>query len=224
MERGVRFLTIVILALVLSACGLLAGLIPDQSIDDPFGLDGTVVTVSRPNGDLAPLTDQLSGSFTATVESLGIAGLPPLVTGAVSPSSISDVLSIRQTVQVAAPGEVAFAPSYAITAARVSLEVFDGNRSVLSHSWSADDLALRLDGSAQVDGEGNTSGLYTAQLDVPLVELELAGQRARNYFRLLTTEGSYTVEGSIVLQLEPSFPAGAEMTVTLLSLGGTLAF
>lgn len=226
MERPVRYLSIAGLALLLSACGALAGLIPDQSIADPFGLDGTAVTVAAPaTGGVAALaTAQLTGSFTATVDSGGLAGLPPLVTGAVNPATISDVLTIRQAVQVAAPGQVDFAPSYLITGVRLSLEVFDGTRSVLSQTSIHDDLALTLSGSAQPDGEGNTTGLYTAQLDVPLLELELAGQRARNYFRLLATEGSYRVEGSLTLEIGPPFPTGAEMTVTLKSLGGTLTF
>ncbi len=227
MEHPMRYLAIAGLVVALSACGgLLAALIPDQEIRDAFGLDGTEVTASDVGaaGTTATLaTSQLTGTFSASVESDGLDDFPAIVRDAARAASISDVLTIRTRVEVAAPGDVDFAASYTITGLRLGFEVFDGATSVLSQTWSNDALALTFTGSASFDGSA-TTGEYAAEVDVPMITLELTGSQARAYFDLLTEPGTYSLVGSIALDVEPAFPAGAAMTFTLKSLGGELKF
>ncbi len=227
MKHPMRYLTIAGLVVALSACGaIVAGLIPDQEIDDAFGLDGTEVTASAAGaaGATATLaTSQLTGSFSATVDSDGLDDFPAIVRDAARAASISDVLTIRTTVEVSAPGNVAFEGSYTITGVSLRFEVFDGATSVLSQDWSNDALSLTFTGSAAFDGS-DTRGTYSAEVDVPMITLTLTSNQASAYFDLLKEPGTYTLTGSITLEVEPAFPADADMTFTLKSLGGELTF
>ena len=227
MRQPMRYLAIAGLAVALSACGaLLATFIPDQQIGNAFGLDGTQVTASESGAADTTATlasSQLTGTFSATVDSDGLDGFPAIVRDAARAASVSDVLTIRTAVDVAAPGDVDVAESYTITAVSLGFAVFDGATSVLSQTWSNDDVALTFTGGATFDGSA-TTGEYSAEVDVPMITLELTGTQARAYFDLLKEAGTYTLVGSITLDVEPAFPAGADMTFTLKSLGGELKF
>ncbi len=219
MDRRIRALIAISLAAALAAC---SSVIPDQAITNAFGVDGTDVTVTAVGASsIAPLASgRLAGSVgPVSFELDGIDGIPDFA----RPRSISDVITIETTVFVSAPGEVAFATDYTITGVDLTLSVRDGADTVVTESWSNDDLELTFSGSAAFDG-ATTSGEYLAQVDVPLAEVRLSGAKAIALFELVKAGGRYTVQGEVAIDVVPAFPAGGELTFTLKSLGGTLAF
>ncbi len=224
MKRSMQYLVVAGLSLVLAACGTLLGLIPDQPVDDAFGLDGASLTVGEVSDtDVTTLTlSQATGAVSVSVDGDLLARLPAMVRDAVEAATISDTLTVQPAVQALAPGNVAFAPSYTVTGIAVELEVLRGATSVLSRTWT-NEVDFTLTGVSAFDGE-NTVGVFATPIDVPLVELELTGAQARSYFDLLKAGERFTVAATLTLDIEPALPEGAAMTFVLKSLGGDLTF
>jgi hypothetical protein len=146
MQKAFVFL-VVIITILLGACN---ALIPDQTITNPFGLDGKQVTLTQQAQvglSAQAVLATYSGNLTATFKDLE-QNLP----GGIRPSSIEESLGLAAELKVAsASGEVAFPNSLTITASSLAFTVTDGDGSgapTLSQSFnSASGLALVITNS-----------------------------------------------------------------------------
>jgi len=224
MTGTLRYGFALVIAGALAAC---SGLIPDQAVNDVFGLDGVQVTATTEGamgaavGPALAGSTQVTGTFATQVTSNGFPDLP----GIVRVASISDVITIQAAVELSAPGSVAFAEAYTITGVSIGLVVSDAGATVIDRTWDASDLELTFSGDATYDaGSDTTSGTYLVEAEVPLVTLLVQGAAVTAFVDALGDGATLDVAGTIGVDLQPAFPLGAELTFTLKSLGGTLTF
>lgn len=213
--------------LIAGALGACSSLIPDQAISNAFFLDGVQVTATadgfrevgvRPT---MAATTHVSGAFQTQVFSAGFGAVP----GFVNVASISDVITIYADVELSSPGSVDFAASYTITAVSIGLVVTNAGATVIDQTWDAFDVDLTVSGDVAYDpGSDTTSGTYRVDVEVPLITLLVQGRVVDAFVDALQDGATLDVAGAMALEVQPSFPLGAEMTFTLKSLGGTLTF
>ncbi|TVR85231.1 MAG: hypothetical protein EA416_17135 [Trueperaceae bacterium] len=224
MTPMLRFGFALVLAGALGAC---TSLIPDQNVSNAFGLDGVPVTATVGGAEATSLSGesegstQLSGTFASEVPRGDLTAIP----GFISVASISDVITIQATVDVSAPGDVSFATSYTITGVAIELRVASGTATVIDQTWSAAGLELTFSGSATYDeGSDTTVGTYTVATEIPLVTLMVQGAAVDAFVDALSDGDTLDVAGALTVDLQPAIPSGAEVTLTLKSLGGTVTF
>ena len=222
--------SIVSITILLGACN---ALIPDQTVTNPFGLDGRQVTLTQQaQGGLSQtglsaqaVSATYSGNLTATFKDLE-QNLP----GGIRPSSIEESLGLAAELKVAsASGEAAFPNSLTITASSLAFTATDGSGApTLSQSFnSASGLALVIT-KKSCTLAGATTCTYTVSApSTVLLLVALAGSNFSTFFDILSKGGSpntLTASFSLVLMGDTLFPADSAVTVTLKTSQGTLKF
>jgi hypothetical protein len=230
-----KVLVVLSLVLLLGAC---SSLIPDQSVTNPFGLDGKSVTLSQqaqlqesqlkqPGLNAQALSATLSGAITASFNDFD-QDLP----GGIRPSGISENLGIGANVQVRSAsgvGEAAFPNTLSVVASQLTFTVKDGSGqpTVTKTFTSASGLNLVINkGTCQV-GSGVTCTYTTNAVGTVLLLLQLVGSDFSTFFDILS-EGSEpnTLEGTFSLTVsgDALFPSDSQVTVVLETTQGTLSF
>jgi hypothetical protein len=207
---------------VLSAC---ASLIPDQSINNVLGLNGTKVTLSESSSALtSQATKTYSGNIAVTFTDFE-ENLP------VSPGEISEMLGIKAEVKVSSiEAEAAFPSTVTLSAPDIDFTVTDGsgNPEFDFGGWGPLPVSLTINkGSCSVAG-GKTTCTYTASaIDTTLGLMTLAGANLTTFITIVQGGGSpNTLTGSFSLNFTGDLlpPADSQITVTLQTSEGTIKF
>jgi hypothetical protein len=230
MRKSVRSMALVVVgAFALSACGFLAGLVPDQTIaGGVLGLgDGVEVELSPSvlivSAVEASTVTTWVGTLQASVTIDGLSGidLPNLVT----PNAITERIVLGDTVVVRNP---------AADTAPFTLTGF-----VLGGTVTVDGLSFPVPASAGVAGLDVSFGeptcvadgdervcTYTTAESVPSVDLAFLPNQVQAYWNLLRSSGgTVAVDLTVTVALAtPGLPMGATVTVTLVSGGATIEF
>lgn len=220
-------------ALLLSGCGLLGGLVPDQQVNDPVGLNNvdvtmTAVSTAATTQAIATATD-FSGSADGSFADFDTSSIPSGVT----PKSLTAGIDLGAQATIYSSSAVAasdFPDTTTITAASIDITVTDGNGTPsTSASASASDaggLVQLSKGSCAAQAVG-WSCTYDAAL-VGGVSSMLTVTVSSNFGQLWTiaTAGGSpnTVSGTYAVTLDTGVPSDADVTVTLVSPQGTLSF
>lgn len=225
-----KVLVVLSLVLVLSAC---ASLIPEQSVTNPFGLDGKSVTLSQqaqlrqPGLSAQALSATLSGNISATFPDFN-QSLP----GGIRPSGISENLGIEANVGVSSASstsEADFPSTLSIVASQLTITVKDGSGQPTVNKTLNSGSGLNLvinKGSCQVAG-GVTCTYTTNAAATVLLLLQLVGSDFSTFFDILSGGSApNTLEGTFSLTIsgDSLFPADSQVTVVLNTTQGTLAF
>jgi hypothetical protein len=220
------------LTFVLAAC---SSLIPDQKVENVFGLDGKSVTleqVAQSGLTQSELGAQqvsvvYSGALSATFNDLD-QDLP----GGIRPSGISESVGIQANLSVASAtaNEAAFPTTLSITASQLSFTLTDGsgNPNVSQSFNSSAGLNLVLTKGTCTTGATGTSCTYTTNaVSAILLVAQLVGSNFSTFFDIISGGGEpNTLMGNFSLTLvgDSLFPADSRMTVVLQTSEGTLTF
>lgn len=228
--KALRILVVVgATALVLSGCGL----IPDQPVDNPLGLDGVDVTMTAVSTAAAPqaiaTSTDFSGSVDASFADLDTSSIP----SGVVPSTLTAGINLGAQATIYSSSAVAasdFPDTTTLTAASLDLTITDGNGSPsTSVSASASDAGglVQLSKASCAAQAVGWSCTYDAAL-VGGVSSMLTVTVSSNFGQLWTiaTAGGSpnTVRGTYAVTLDTGVPSDADVTVTLVSPQGTLSF
>lgn len=212
-------------ALLLSACGALNALIPDQTVDEGvlgIGSAGVDVTLEA---DLGPAGIGAAQVVTATVFSgtLDVASvdvdaideLPDFVEAA----AITETVSLGNSVVVTYPTS---APADTLTLAELELA---GSVTISGTEYTFP--VLTADGLAVVFANPDcTDGVctYTTASNLPEIDVALAAAAVDAYSALLQGGGTIGVEVTVTATLATGIAADAQIVVTLESLGAVIEF
>lgn len=212
-------------ALLLSACGALNALIPDQTVDEGvlgIGSAGVDVTLEA---DLGPAGIGAAQVVTATVFSgtLDVASvdvdaideLPDFVEAA----AITETVSLGNSVVVTYPTS---APADTLTLAELELA---GSVTISGTEYTfpvltADGLSVLFANPVCADGVCT----YTTASNLPEIDVALAAAAVDAYSALLQGGGTIGVEVTVTATLATGIAADAQIVVTLESLGAVIEF
>lgn len=215
--------SVVLFALVvlLSACGALNSFVPDQEVDNAFGLDGQVVTLSKADAQLqVQATESFTGSVSTEISDIDTSEIPDWV----SPSALEEVLGMEPRLSVSSLDAGSLPDTIELSAASLSITVSDGEAS-LSADFASDGLDTEF--TLEDCGVGECS--YTVNLGfVTLMQIVLTGQELATLYDDILTNGDSPnqVEASFSLSLTSAngLPADAEVSLTLQTDEGVLKF
>lgn len=224
MTTALRILTVLALAAALSACGLLRGLIPDQSLTDPFGLDGVDVTLGADEAAASALDAAASTTLVGTIDAsfdVEDNDIPSWISDVLRIRSVSGDVGIAPLVTLDAPEGAALPQALSIVAANHEFAVSSGGSRRFGGAWSADGLTVLLSASEPCDA----SCTYTVTpQDQALLTMLMTGSEARAYGQVIAAPGSYDLDGQVVLEVDAELPAGTEMRIELRDFGGVVSF
>ncbi len=232
MKRSVRTVLVAavpaaVLSLVLSACGL----IPDQTVSNPLGINGKEVTLNRAPGPgiaAQAISTSFSGAFDVTFNDVDTSGFP----SAVTPNALTVPVGVQTIVEVASSTTAAeqFPTTLTVTHAALGANVSDGSGSPTVHvTDSADGQLLILTqtgctGTTTITCSYNVTG--GSSMDADLFVLRVASDISDLWTIVTTGDPSNTLTGTFALDVssDTAVPNDATMNVTFTSAEGTLAF
>lgn len=213
-----------VLAVVLSACGLVNAFIPDQHVDDPFGIDNQKVTLSA----LGPASTQalslnVTSDFASTFDDIDTSAFP----AGVHPKELLLDVALDATATLTSATGVLPA-EIQVTAASLALSVQDGsgNPSVTVGA-TADGGLLTLE---KVDA-GCVASAGCAYTVTPtaghdtLLSIDATGQDFLTLWNIATAGGEpNAVTGTFGLELQPNVPQDTTVEVTISAPTGIFKF
>jgi hypothetical protein len=230
MSHAVRSVALtVVVAALLSACGLVSGLIPDQELEEGvLGLGGGVVVTLEPTGvdpsiDIVPTATTWVGTVEETVE-IDALDVPNVV----SPDAITEAIELGGTIEVRDP---AFAVGDYATFTVTGLAL-GGTFTIGGATYDVPD-GLAVDGLAVVfanpdcaDVAGVQVCTYTTASGLPSLDLAFTPQQVAAYWALLSASGGVvSVDLTVTVTLaQPGLPSTATVLVTIGSGGATIEF
>jgi len=228
MRATARWFLVLVAALLLSACGLLTGLIPDIDVADAFGLDGVPISLAADTGEVSALVEPpastvVQGTISESFTLEGEDDIPAWVNA----KSVTGGVGLGASLTMTHDGLDSLAESYTIVGASLSVTVSEGSSQKFVLSASVTNLNLVL--TKETCGDTGTllagpeSCTYTLS-DVKLLDLALSGGAARAYSDMFRDGGDFTISGTFSLTLEPGVPSGTTVDVTLKSFPGVIAF
>ena len=214
-------------ALLLSACGLLAGLVPDQELPDGvLGLGGGVQVALEPQGlNSAIEVTQTETIWIGTIEETlaldALTGIP----NAVSPDGITETIELGDAVVVRNPAS----PTGPFTVTGLAL---GGTFTIGTTTYnvpaglSVDGLAVAFADPVCVDDEGVQECTYTTASNLPSLDVVFTTPQVAAYWNLLRTSGgNVSVDLTVTVTLaDPGLPSTATVIVTIDSGGATITF
>lgn len=221
------------LALVLSACGLVNSLIPDQQVANPLGINGQQLTLGAvsapalsPQSPLPPTTT-FGGSFSGTFSDIDASNIP----SGVAPKSFSADIDVGATATLTTAAS-SLPASFDVTNVSLTLTVKDGSGTpsfTLTPPYAKSGTLLVFTQTSCTTTSSGTSCDYavTAGPDLgnALVALNLSTADVATLWKIVTG-GSATndASGTVTVQVSQALPADTQLTVTLVSKEGTLSF
>lgn len=242
MKQQLRTLALVLGgALVLSACGLIGNLIPEQEVPDGLlGADGEQVTLSSaavPGGDpVGPNAPGDVNTFEADVDLPPVELAPLDVPGFIQAQDIVETLTLENSVQVVFDGTFAGPGDLHPDHLDFTLSVLavSGSVAIAGNDYTLDtvtvgDLGVVFEDPSGFETEdGSTSVTYTTtSSNLPEVEFDLGENSAllSALSQVLRDGGEIAASLRIVATLaSEGLPPSAQIVVTLDSLGATIRF
>ncbi|UCH27391.1 MAG: hypothetical protein JSV66_07070 [Trueperaceae bacterium] len=212
----------------LSACGLIASLIPDISVADLFGLDGVPVTLTASSsGSLVGQQDTATvfgGVFDETVPDVDTSDFPIDV----SPSGFSEDVLLGATVTMTSPSgsDADFPDTLTVVSASLDVTLTDGSGAPsLPLAFESGTISLALNKDGACAGAPLVCTYTVSNTSIVLINIVVSGVNA-NTLETIFTEGGdpNTVSGSAAITLGTAIPVDTQVGVTLQTSGGTISF
>ena len=216
------------LAVVLSACGLVNALVPDQDVNDPLGIDGQTVTLSANSSALGSASTQalslnVASNFAGEFDDIDTSEFP----AGVHPKEMLLDVALRATAILTSATGV-LPDEVEVTAASLTLTVADGSGSpsvTVGATAGGGLLTLEKIDSSCVAIDGCAYTVTPAVGHDTLLSIDATGQ---DFLKLwsIATSGSEpnTVAGTFGLELEPNVPQDTLVEVTISAPTGTFKF
>ena len=227
MTRFVRSLTILVAgALLLSACGLIP-LPGPVEVDTAFGFgDGVPVELTAVAAEFAavapalvPLATDFSGPFNE-VFVVDSADIPSILKTLVRIQGVSETITLGSVITVTNPTQTTFPAEFTVSDASISgLNVYRGTTKVVG--------PLDFAGIAGAEFEYVASGAcvdsftctYAADFPVDLMELGVSGGVATSLAKAIADGGTFRVEGTFAIVIDPGLPADATASAVIVGTG-----
>jgi hypothetical protein len=214
------------LALVLSACGLFSGLVPDQTLTNPLGLDGNPVSLSAVTtvAVTTQATDTLSGPFSGSFGNFDASSIP----SGIGPNGFNAPIDIETTATITTATPGALPTTFSLTGVQLSLTVADGSGNpsfTLSPEYSHTGTLLNFTQSGCTASSCSYDVAAGPDLGTALIALALSSSDVNTLWTIVTGGSTpNTVQGTISVTLDQVVPDDAAIAVTLVSPTGTLTF
>ncbi len=225
MTKTIRFLALAVAgAVVLSACGALNALIPDQDVPGGvlgIGTAGVDVTLEADVGTAGIGAAQITTTFfsgTLDVASVDVDAIDELP-NFVEADAITETITLGNSVVVTYPTTAA---ADSITLAELE---FSGSVTISGTTYplpvlTATGLEVVFANPECVDGVC----AYTTATNLPEIDVALAASAVDAYSALLQGGGTIGVEVTVTATLASGIAADAEIVVTIESLGAVIEF
>ncbi len=220
--RSVAFLAV--MSVVLSACGLVNALVPDQVVGDVMGLDGRAVRLSAPSTPSTQAVSlDVSGAFAGSFGDIDTAVLP----AGIQPKQLLVDVALKATATLTSATGV-LPDTVQVTAASLSLTVEDGSGSpsvTIGANASGSLLTLEKVDAGCVASLGCDYTVAAAAGEDTLLSVNASGQDFLSLWAITTAGGEPNkVEGTFGLTVEPSVPSDTIVDVMLSDGATTLKF
>lgn len=213
-------------AVLLSACGVLNALIPDQNVPEGvlgIGTAGVDVALAADPGPAsigaAQVVTVTEFSGTLAVDAITVDAIDELP-DFVEAAAITETVALGDAVQIQYPtgGEVG---TFTLTGLSIGGSVTISGTAIPLPALDSGALAVEFGGENCVDD----TCTYTTADNVPEFDVALAAAAVEAYSDLLKLGGTVDVEIVVTATLQaPGLPADATLTVTLESLGAVIEF
>ncbi len=202
MKTLTRISLVLVVAAALAACGL----IPDQTVNNPFGLDGQSITITIGAAPAALITPQATGSGTVTTSFEDIST-------PVSPGSISVMIPFAGTATVTASSGPQ-PPTVTLDSVTLDVTVSDANGSA--------SFTLSPTVSATLT---QTSGTNYS-IDSLSVDGSLSASEVSQLNSVITGGGTNTATVTVTVNATstPDLPAGSTIAMTFGSTSAIIGF
>lgn len=230
MKKHLFMMAASLLIVALTACGVVNSLIPDQAIENPFGIDGQELILSHESSggvSAQQVIDTYSGPFDVSFADQDV-DLP----NGIGPNGLKETIGFGSTITVtsATAADADFPATATVTASSMSIEITDGSGDPsVSKTFDANSsISVSLTKgtcSAVVLG---TACDYTLSGDhAGVIKASMTGSDFDTLFDILTEGGSPNdLSGTLSLsfQGDKAFPTDSAATVVIETTGGTLTF
>jgi hypothetical protein len=232
-----RMLTICFasLGLLLSSCSSLVNtLIPDQPVDNPFGLNDRllILTMPRPDDPFAPLE---SATYSGGLSN-DLVNIASSVFGPTRPTGLEEQLGIASNLTVSSAfannspdPQTVFPETLTLSKSSLSFKVVDGPQGAEFGDvfTSPSDLTFTLTKKTCETNVSRTLCTYVLNKETPLLQIQVLGENFNTLYDFITGGGQpNTISGSLSLELNgDSFPPlDSELRVILKTSGGKVKF
>lgn len=213
-------------AVLLSACSVLSGLIPDQDVAEGVLGIGTAGVDVPLEADLG-VSDVGAAQLITTTFFTGTLGVPAVDVEAidelpdfVEAAAITETIALDNSVVVTYPTTVE-AASFTLTALEITGALTISNNVYPLPVLSSSGLSVVFGSPVCVAGVCS----YTTASNLPEFDVALAAAAVDAYSALLQAGGTIGVEVTVTATLaDPGLAADAEVVVTLESLGAVIEF
>jgi len=226
MTRLVRTLSLLVAAaLVLSACGLIP--LPEPvELDTAFGFgDGIEIDLTASGvaeGAIAPsaVATEFSGGFNETFE-VEEAEIPAILKTLVRIKSVSETITLGTTITVTNPVETEeFPATFSVSDASIAdLEVYRGTSKLLGPLAFSGIAGASIEFTSVGDCSSAVSCTYEADILVDLLELQVSGSTASNLAKAIADGGTFRVEGTFAIVVDPGLPVDATVSAVIVGTG-----
>lgn len=220
MQLLLRLCAGAVLITALSGCGLLSRLVPDQDVDNVFGIDGATVVLSPADPEAGAAAGPEPSSSHDTY--VGAFGAEITLQGAdvpfpVAPRRIVETIGIQGTI-VAGGTSTVLGSQLTVVGSRLAIEIRRGDQIVLAAAFAGDGQSIFARSSC-----GASSCIYVSgDAVVPLLQAELGPGDSQALFDLLRSGGTVTVSGSLELDVVPM--RATALHVTIATRDGRVSF
>ncbi len=228
MKQTVRNLILVVVgAAALTACGVLNAFVPDQEVaGGVLGLgDGVDVVLAPAQAAVTTLAGTPVTTWVGSIdETVGLDALDADLPDAIEPAALTETIQLGDTVVVTHPET----PTGSFTVTGVAIGgtfALGGATFNVPAGLSVDGLNVVFDDPTCV-GDAVQTCTYTTASGLPELNLAFAASQVQAYWDLLTgIGGDVSVDLTVTVTLAPDgLPSDATVTVTLDTLGATIAF
>jgi hypothetical protein len=216
------------LAFFLSSCG---ALIPDQNVENVFGLDGKSVTLSQQQQiQQAGLAAQAVAATFSGAISASFNDFDQSIPGGIRPTGISENVGLEATVRVAsatATSEADFPSTLNIVASQLNITVADGSgQPTINKAFnSVSGLSIALNKGSCTVASGVTCTYTINATNAILLLAQLVGSEMGTFYTIISSGGEpNTVTGTFSISVDALFPANSQVTVVLNTSDGVLTF
>ena len=213
-------------ALLLSGCGLVNSLVPDQSVTNAYGLDDRPVELSPvPSGTAlasAAVATLYEGSLSASFDDVV---LPDSVPAGIRPSSLEEELQLGSSVTITAGAGATLPATLTIEGVTLAVSVDDASDDPVATEELATDLSIVLTQESCLAGVCTyTVTSADAGSAETLLILAVAGAAFDELWTLLQNGVERnSLTGTMTLEFDQAFDASS-IEIVLQTTAGTLKF
>jgi hypothetical protein len=220
------------LALVLSACGLVNSLVPNQTVANPLGINGTQVTMTSPppTAGLAPqaTATTFGGAFHGTFSDIDASKIP----SGVKPNGFDADINVAATATITTSSAGSLPASFDVTEVTLNLTVNDGPTAGGTPSFTLTPpydhkgtSLLHFTKTSCTATECTYSVTQGPDFGSALIALALSSSDVNTLWTIVTSgQPTNYASGVATVTVSTPLPSDAALTVTLVSKDGTLKF